>query len=213
MVRLPLLVAALGLVACQGSPSGRLGGLSPPDGAPAPNDCSGCHGQNGNPMPPRAVDGSTSTQSIGVGAHAIHVQGTGIARPVPCSECHIVPEVADGIQHPDPLGGPAPLVFGLVATHDSASPVWDRVTRTCVDTFCHGNTLRGASTRPPPVWTVVDGSQRKCDSCHGYPPPGSHPQRADCETCHYAVVSAQGVVSAPLLHVDGVLQADTTISP
>ena len=164
-------------------------------------------------MPPRAVDGSTSTESIGVGAHATHVLGTGIARLVPCSECHIVPLVADGVQHPDPLGGPAPVVFGPVATHDSASPVWDRATRTCTDVFCHGSTLRGASMRPLPVWTLVDGSQRRCDSCHGYPPPGSHAQRIDCETCHYAVVSAGGVISNPDLHVDGVLQADITITP
>lgn len=164
-------------------------------------------------MPPRAVDGATSTESIGVGAHAAHVRGTGNARPVPCSECHVVPEGVDGGQHPDPMGGPAPIVFGLIASNDSASPTWDRATRTCVDAFCHGSTLRGGKTRPPPVWTRVDGSQRKCDSCHGYPPPLRHLQRLDCETCHWMVVAADGVIINPLLHVNGAMNVDMSITP
>jgi predicted CxxxxCH...CXXCH cytochrome family protein len=179
----------------------------------SPSDCSSCHGQNGDPTPPRAVDGTISTESLGVGAHQAHVRGTGIARPVACSECHVVPEVADGINHPSPDGGAALIVFGLTATHDSASPAWDRVTRTCTDVFCHGSTLRGASTRAAPVWTRVDGSQNRCDSCHGFPPPPNHPQRADCEACHWMVMSPGGVIRNPLLHVDGVLEADITVEP
>jgi predicted CxxxxCH...CXXCH cytochrome family protein len=132
---------------------------------------------------------------------------------VACSECHTVPSGGDGAIHPDRLGEPAPVVFGLVATHDSASPVWDRETRTCAETFCHGSTLRGASTRSAPVWTHVDGSQRQCDSCHGNPPPPNHPQRTDCEACHWMVVSARGVISNPLLHIDGVLEADLSVAP
>jgi predicted CxxxxCH...CXXCH cytochrome family protein len=199
------LVAVTGLVACHDSQR-----TAAPD---ASADCSRCHGQAGDPMPPRAVDGTTSTESIGVGAHAAHVRGSGIARPVACSECHEVPLVADGINHPNPDGGAAPVVFGLTATHDSASPTWDRVTQTCADVFCHGSTLRGAATRAAPVWTRVDGTQRQCDSCHGYPPPPNHPQRADCQACHYMVVSGPGVFSNPLLHVDGVLEADITVEP
>jgi len=200
-----VLAVAAGLVVLDTSACG--------DELPSPHDCSRCHGQSGDPTPPPAVDGTTSTESIGVGAHQAHVRGSGIARPVACSECHVVPLVADGIEHPDPLGGPAPVVFGLVATHDSASPVWDRATGTCADVFCHGSTLRGASTRSAPIWTHVDGSQRTCDSCHGFPPLGNHRQRSDCETCHYQVVSAGGVISNPLLHVNGALEADITVTP
>jgi predicted CxxxxCH...CXXCH cytochrome family protein len=199
MTRPALLATLLVLVSC--------------DGSPAKRDCSRCHGQNGDPLPPPAVDGTTSTDSIGVGAHAAHVRGSGNAQPVACAECHVVPTVADGVAHPDPGGGPAPVVFGPVATHDSASPSWDRGTRTCSDVFCHGSTLRGHATRLPPVWTRVDGSQRQCDSCHGVPPLPPHAQRADCETCHYLVVAANGVILNPLLHVNGSMQADTTITP
>ena len=205
MPRPPLIVVMVVLASCQGSPH--------VDGARPTQDCSQCHGKNGDPTPPPAVDGTTSTESIGVGAHQAHVLGSGIAHPVACTECHVVPTVADGIEHPGPPGQPAPVEFGLVATHDSAAPSWDRATRTCADVFCHGSTLRGAQTRPPPIWTVVDGSQRHCDSCHGFPPQPSHRGRTDCETCHYMVVAANGAITNPLLHVDGVLEADTTVSP
>lgn len=202
MARIPLLMAMAVLGACHST-----------DRAARSHDCSHCHGQNGDPLPPPAVDGTTSTQSIGVGAHQAHVRGTGMARPVPCSECHIVPTIADGVEHPGPPGQPAPVVFGLVASHDSASPSWDRATGTCSDVFCHGSTLRGAEARSPPVWTRVDGSQRLCTACHGFPPPPNHPQRTDCEACHYMVVSANGVIENPLLHIDGALEADITVPP
>jgi predicted CxxxxCH...CXXCH cytochrome family protein len=182
-------------------------------GADRSRECTRCHGQNGDPTPPPAVDGTTSTESIGVGAHLVHARGTGLARPVACKECHVVPTVADGIEHPDPNGLPAPVVFGLLGRHDSAAPAWDRTTGTCTDVFCHGSTLRAAETRPSRIWTRIDESERRCDSCHGYPPRPSHPQRADCEACHYMVVATNGVIMNPRLHVDGVLQADTTVSP
>jgi len=213
-MRIRLLPIFILLCACSEHTGAAPGVDAASDGSGQPgSDCSRCHGQNGDPMPPPAVDGTTSTESIGVGAHLAHVRGTGLARPVPCSECHVVPTVADGIEHPDPSGQPAPVVFGMLATHDSASPAWDRTTGTCTDVFCHGSTLRGAETRPSRIWTRVDQSQRRCDSCHGYPPRVSHPQRMDCEACHYMVVAANGVIANPLLHIDGILEADITVSP
>jgi hypothetical protein len=35
----------------------------------------------------------------------------------------------------------------------------------------------------------------------------------DCEACHYLVVSANGVISNPLLHINGSLEADITVAP
>lgn len=172
------------------------------DGLPATTDCTGCHGQGTDPTPPPAVDGTTDTKAIAVGAHQAHMRGSDIAGPVECGECHILPMVANGTEHPDPWGRPAAVDFGNLAHWDSAGPVWDRETRTCAGTFCHGSTLRGGEDRPPPVWTRVDGSQIKCDSCHGNPPGESHPQDSQCEKCH-SDVSAGGVIKNPELHVNG----------
>jgi predicted CxxxxCH...CXXCH cytochrome family protein len=174
------------------------------DGLPTSVDCAGCHGDNGDPTPPRAVDGTTSTSSIGVGAHQPHMRGSSLAGPVACSECHPLPTKADGTEHPDPLGRPAVVEFGVLATHASANPVWNRSARTCAGTYCHGATLRDAAKRPPPVW--VDSSPLACDSCHGNPPPPTHPEGSDCETCHGQVVAAGGVIKNPMLHVDGIVQ-------
>lgn len=176
------------------------------DGLPTNTDCTGCHGQNNDPTPPPAVNGATSTQDIAVGAHQIHMQGSSLAGPVECGECHILPLAVDGTEHPDPLGRPAAVDFGNLARADSASPVWDRQARTCAGTFCHGSTLRGAEDRPPPVWTRVDGSNLECTACHGNPPGENHAQDDKCETCHGDVVSAGGVIKEPNLHVNGKIE-------
>jgi predicted CxxxxCH...CXXCH cytochrome family protein len=200
MWRLAIAIAWLGLAdaGCQRSP------LS--DGLPANTDCTGCHGRNGDPTPPPAVDGTTSTESIAVGAHLAHMRGSSLAGPVACVECHVLPSVANGTDHPDPMGRPAAMVFGALATKAPASPAWDRNARTCAGTYCHGATLRGGSARPAPVWTRVDGSYLKCDACHGNPPGDTHVQSNECEACHGDVVAASGVITNPLLHVDGNIQ-------
>jgi predicted CxxxxCH...CXXCH cytochrome family protein len=199
MSRTVLLLVFVGtlVTACRRTPFG--------DGLLSPLDCSGCHGDNGDPTPPRAVSGATSTSHVGVGAHQAHMRGSRLAGPVACSECHLLPSVANGTDHPDPLARPAPVIFGALATQPPASPVWDRDSRTCAGTYCHGATLRAAATRPAPIWTQVDGSQVRCDSCHGYPPPPTHPEGLDCESCHGAVVAPGGVIVDPILHVNGVV--------
>lgn len=176
------------------------------DGLPANVDCTGCHGQDGDPTPPVAVDGTSGTENIGVGAHQAHMRGSWLAGPVSCTECHVMPAEANGTDHPDPSGRPAAVVFGGLASEASARPVWDRDNRTCAGTYCHGATLRGGDVRPPPVWTRVDGSQLKCDSCHGNPPGETHPQMNECEICHGDVVSPGGVIKNPALHINGTVE-------
>lgn len=180
------------------------------DGLPAKTDCTGCHGQNDDPTPPPAVNGSMSTKDIAVGAHQIHMKGSDLAGPVECGECHILPMLVDGNEHPDPLGRPAAVDFGNLARNDSASPVWDRKAQTCAGTFCHGSTLRGAKDRAAPVWTRLDGSNLECTACHGNPPGESHPQEDKCEKCHGdetsgAPLSVGGVIKIPALHVNGMI--------
>jgi predicted CxxxxCH...CXXCH cytochrome family protein len=175
------------------------------DGLPTSLDCSGCHGENGDPTPPRAVNGATSRSDVGVGAHQAHMRGSSLAGPVACSECHVLPAVADGTEHPDPLGKPARVLFGPLAAQAPASPVWDRNARTCAGTYCHGATLRAAATRPAPSWIRADSGPLPCDACHGFPPPPTHPEGLDCERCHGAVVAAGGVILDPSLHVNGIV--------
>jgi predicted CxxxxCH...CXXCH cytochrome family protein len=177
------------------------------DGLPANLDCSGCHGGPSNAAPPRAVGGATSTTHVGVGAHQAHLNAKQVSHPVACAECHVVPTVMDGDEHPDPLGRPAAMSFGPLAQTSSASPTWERTTRTCANTYCHGATLRGGSTRPGPRWTKVDGSALKCDACHGNPPGGDHPSDQNCEVCHGAVVGPGGVILSKELHINGKVEA------
>jgi predicted CxxxxCH...CXXCH cytochrome family protein len=178
------------------------------DGLSESTDCSSCHGNAGNPAPPKAVNGSSNTTEIGVGAHTAHLVGSNRARPVACVECHPMP--TDLITHPDISGRPANVTFGTLSTLNGAVPVWDRATVTCRNTYCHGATLSGSETRVAPLWTKVDGSQRNCASCHGFPPGGTHPTSVQCETCHGDVAGPGGTIKTPQRHVDGVLDFGTT---
>jgi predicted CxxxxCH...CXXCH cytochrome family protein len=177
------------------------------DGLPDTLDCSACHGSRQNAAPPRAIDGSVETSHLGVGAHQAHLRDGGISTPVPCAECHEVP--ADMLDHPNPGGGPAAVVFGPLSTSQAAAPVWNRVTARCENTYCHGATLSGADKRPAPRWTRVDGSQSRCTACHGNPPSGSHPPGDACEACHGAVVGAGQKIVSPARHIDGKLDVIT----
>lgn len=177
------------------------------DGLTGTQDCSACHGAPGNPAPPAAVNGATSTSDIGVGAHQVHLYGSESAGPVACSECHPLP--SDYLTHPDVAGGPAHMTFGALSTRNGAVPVWDRVAATCANTYCHGATLSGAETRFAPVWTRVDGTQRRCSSCHGFPPTGTHPAPGPCDSCHADVAGPSGTIKNPARHVDGVIDVSS----
>jgi predicted CxxxxCH...CXXCH cytochrome family protein len=117
-----------------------------------------------------------------------------------CDQCHVVPSSAAAVGHSDsPL--PAELSFGALA----GAPSWNGAS--CANAYCHGATLTGGAATTP-VWSVVDGSQSQCDSCHGAPPPPPHATSTSCEDCHGAVVGPGMVITTPVNHIDGVLQAD-----
>ena len=104
----------------------------------------------------------------------------------------------------------------------SCSGVYRRTT----ERFRRGNALRslvgiptvtvqhcpGQKTRLSPIWTKVDGSQRSCFSCHGFPPAGDHPASILCETCHGDVAGPGGTIKTPARHIDGVLDFGTATS-
>ena len=165
--------------------------------------CTSCHGSD-NPAPPPDLEGNTDTSAIGVGAHQIHLRGTSSARPVPCGECHIVPESVLDVGHID--GPPAEVVFSGAATAFGSQPAY--VDGSCAETYCHGGRAAdrnpsGAAV-PVPRWTKVDGTQAFCGACHSLPPPAPHPDGPlVCADCHHDIAPDNATFVHPELHVDG----------
>jgi predicted CxxxxCH...CXXCH cytochrome family protein len=168
--------------------------------------CTSCHGGT-NPAPPRDLTGGVGTALPGVGAHQAHVAGTLRSRPVPCIECHRVPvEVLDP-GHVD-SSPPAELVFSGAAVAFGATPVYEE--GACRRTACHGGVFpdnhASGGSNVAPSWTIVDGTQAACGSCHALPPPAPHP-RADlnpvCSACHENIAPDNTTFTRPELHVDG----------
>ena len=151
--------------------------------------CTACHGSDAGPAPPAALDGSTDTDSLGVGAHQAHLQGGTVRSGIACTECHTVPATVDAAGHLD--GAPADLTWGELATDEGVQPEWDREAATCSTTYCHGATLSGG-THKTPVWTEDGPAVTSCASCHGFPPLAPHPQSFECRTCHPDTIQADG---------------------
>jgi predicted CxxxxCH...CXXCH cytochrome family protein len=165
-----------------------------------PLSCTSCHGSGSNPAPPADTRGGNDTSLVGVGAHAVHTNATGMHSAYACTTCHLVPDTVDAAGHIDtPL--PAEVVFSGLAVGDDGTPTWDGVG--CSNIACHGSGSIGA-THPEPIWTLVDGTQKTCASCHGMPPPAPHVQNTMCSACHGLVVYEHQIV-APALHANGVV--------
>jgi predicted CxxxxCH...CXXCH cytochrome family protein len=141
--------------------------------------CSGCHGSEDSPAPPRDLSGNTSRLAIGVGAHRGHLEARLALRgPMPCSSCHQVP---DETTSPGHIDSASPAEVTLVG-----GGTWTRADATC-SSWCHGD--------GQPIWTGGAG-QVSCGSCHGIPPAGgSHTpdmELTDCAGCHPATVDDFG---------------------
>lgn len=159
--------------------------------------CDTCHGSGGIAAPPKDTTNGTTTNLRTVGAHRSHLGASGWHAEITCDQCHRVPTSVTSIGHTD-SALPAELTFGPLA----GSPVWNG--STCSNAYCHGATLNAGGTTTRPVWTVVDGSQSQCASCHGTPPPPPHPTNPDCGTCHDTMTPGGGlVITDPSRHIDG----------
>lgn len=165
-----------------------------------PTACNACHG-DANPAPPKDTWGNTVTTITGVGAHQAHVVGRGLARVVACDECHVVPAT---VVAPGHLDGVTQVRFSGVAFANGASPVY--ANGTCANSACHDVSnytgTPGGGLATTPSWTLVDGSQRACNSCHGFPPPAPHPPSTICIACHENATNMGGFLD-PSLHING----------
>jgi predicted CxxxxCH...CXXCH cytochrome family protein len=162
--------------------------------------CDACHGEAGEPAPPRDLTGNSAVSALGVGAHRAHLAGGVASRAVACAECHAVPAKLDSPGHLDD-DLPAEVALLGVATASGRKPLWVRQSRTCTDAWCHSPSKPGAS----PEWTSTAGALG-CEGCHGAPPPPPHPQMKTCARCHGAVVGDdhRSIVDRAR-HVDGVV--------
>lgn len=158
--------------------------------------CNSCHGSATSDAPPQDTTGGTSTNLRSVGAHQNHLVPSTWRKDMTCADCHRVPAAVGAIGHVDtPL--PAELTFGTLA----GNATWNGAT--CNNTYCHGATLSGG-TSTNPLWTVINGAQGQCGSCHGSPPPPPHPVDADCGKCHDTMTAGGGlVITDPARHIDG----------
>ncbi len=166
--------------------------------------CTSCHGdaQQNQPAPPQDTQGGTATARRGVGAHRAHLGPSSWHHEVQCTDCHAVPQAVDDPGHIDsPL--PAELTWSFLATARGAAAAFDGNTCTV---YCHGVTIDGGTLKTP-TWTTVNGSQAQCGTCHSLPPGGSHPVNPACNTCHAAVIAADGGWVDPSLHVNGIVEA------
>jgi predicted CxxxxCH...CXXCH cytochrome family protein len=154
--------------------------------------CTTCHGSGDHANPPVSLDGSTDPTTVGVGAHAAHLDPAfpnRMASPLLCNDCHEVPTAVVQPGHFDPLQAGVRFPFG--GSYDPAAA-------TC-NVWCHFDKT------PGPTWTDDTGDAIQCDSCHAFPPvltragdphPSVPAELSACLGCH---------LFGPATHVNGVV--------
>jgi predicted CxxxxCH...CXXCH cytochrome family protein len=167
--------------------------------------CGTCHGREPDGMPPPDLDGNMETMFIGVGAHQAHVDSmlSETVKNASCDSCHRKPLAVLDEGHLD--AAPADVRFDLgLGMTNGATPAWHRddPQPNCTNTYCHGATLTGG-TKTAPVWTDQTDDYKRCDGCHGNPPPPPHTDVTNCSLCHDGVGGAGSFVPDPALHVNG----------
>ncbi|MEZ4363723.1 MAG: CxxxxCH/CxxCH domain-containing protein [Kofleriaceae bacterium] len=193
--------------------------------------CSGsCHGQGESIAPPRDSAGRTDLTSIGVGAHQAHLRSADWHKRFTCETCHVVPKEVGDLGHVFVAGANGQPEKDVLPAELTPSGLgtglqWDHATETCTNSYCHGDSLKqvdpatnmvvlgAGGTVTKPVWTLVDGSQSACGTCHGNPPPAPHPQNTDCGLCHQSMNPGDydaGKFSYPELHINGLVEIATT---
>ncbi len=170
--------------------------------------CRECHGTEKNAAPPQGLGGTQSTEVMGVGAHQSHLQSSSWHKRVECTACHQVPTAIGDLGHVDSLP-PAETTFGVLANSDNAEASFNPQTGDCTN-YCHGQTL-GGGLNTQPTWTMVDGSQTFCGTCHGLPPPLPHPKNGNCSNCHPTLDATLSFID-PDKHINGVVDVKGDLS-
>lgn len=180
-----------------------------------PENCATCHGM----PPPPALDGSTASTAHGVGAHVIHLNGTGAysSYSMTCQSCHHLPTSIYDPLHINATGRALVTFTDPLASLRSGgltpSPVYNPDSLKCMNTFCHGTwrlTKAGLSGDSVYTDTVMVGSnyaprwnggtvEKKCGTCHALPPTGHKSYSQNCSSCHVDVTTASG----KLKHMNG----------
>jgi predicted CxxxxCH...CXXCH cytochrome family protein len=181
-------------------------------GSEGPEECNTCHGSPSNIAPPKDLNGNVRNDSLGVGAHQIHVAETMVTNVYDCAGCH--PNIVnfDDPNHID--DGIAEIIFNSLATDDGRLiPEWDRTAGTCSDVYCHGafefgNAGQIVGNSDPVIWTDKVANPEACVFCHSLPPQGHFGQGqyntpGSCAQCHGSVVNANGEIINPSLHING----------
>lgn len=167
----------------------------PPNTEPNVGCAIECHGLDNSSAPPKSVAGVMETTARAVGAHEPHLAvESPWHKPVACEDCHVVPAEVGSAGHMDG-DGIAEVTFSARAGASS----WNG--NSCT-TGCHGSMAWGGA-RPVPTWTLVDGTQSQCGSCHGAPPPAPHPPGPNCATCHPTMEDNSLTFRDPASHIDG----------
>ncbi|MCS7053926.1 MAG: CxxxxCH/CxxCH domain-containing protein [Ignavibacterium sp.] len=200
-----------------------------------PEACNTCHGDFSDSTkiaPPRALDGSISPSSRGVGAHVKHLYAATSGKKVECNECHLVPAMFLSAGHFDNTPR-SEVVFGDLTktktnepnTTDydaslqlfSPNPSYNYETNSCSNTYCHGYFKNGNTDYVVSFTAGSDGA--KCGTCHGNKDTGNslpktsaqggtHPNVPNCEFCHagvVALVSGKYVITDSSKHINGKL--------
>ncbi len=192
-----------------------------------PKACNTCHGDFNNPnriAPPRDTSRDTLTTSKGVGAHFSHLYDNDFTDNVKCENCHDVPQSLNATGHID-SELPAELSLkGLAVKGIAANANYNNATKSCSNTYCHGNfEFKKSDAKPENKliytadkmvgsnktvnWTKVDGTQAECGSCHALPPEGhvgfGQLPITSCNVCHKEVVDSQGQIIDKKKHING----------
>jgi predicted CxxxxCH...CXXCH cytochrome family protein len=171
----------------------------PPNAEPRLGCAIDCHGDDVSNAPPKSMSGAMETTAVAVGAHRAHLDVAPTwHRKVLCEDCHVVPAEVDSPGHLDG-DEKAEVTFSMIAGPGAA---WNGTTCT---TKCHGSAARGAA-QPAPMWTLVDGSQSTCGSCHGAPPPPPHPIDTRCARCHPTMEEGGTTFRDPESHINGTVE-------
>ena len=187
-------IALVLLVGCVGSLTVD-GDQAPPNTEPLAGCAMACHGADTSNAPPKSISGAMETTATAVGAHQAHLNpAPSWHLKVACADCHVVPSEVGSPGHMDG-DNKAEVTFSTRAGTSS----W---TGTTCTSGCHGSSAWGG-TNAIPTWTLVDGSQSTCGSCHGAPPPAPHPTGSNCATCHPTMEENSLSFRDPDSHIDG----------